>query len=166
MTQQEGLKRCKDAGIDPYGPIPNDHGEKMNNTITLDRDSRAAIWASCQPFRDLSLVKDKRSLAVSSALHQFVLTGQPISITVYSEKRCRGNALYTPDARLTKDINYGSWSRQSISISNRGMSKSESIHMSDEPFDNNILPFDFCRHGWQWDWDAKSFPYTGCYDVY
>ena len=48
--------------------MPDDHSGEKNGTFTLSSGSDAAIWASCQPFRDHNLVKDKRSLTVSLPL--------------------------------------------------------------------------------------------------
>ena len=39
---------CQQAGVDPYGPIPNDYDKQENGTYSFSAGSKASLWASAQ----------------------------------------------------------------------------------------------------------------------
>ena len=112
------FQKCKEAGVDPYGKIPDDYIEHNTtiNSYQFEAGSKAALWAAAQVYTDERRHEKRQGLA-------------NIGIGMWAQDGCAGAGVWVDD--VTYGINYyAGINLYSVLIKYRGLRSNEHLDFS------------------------------------
>lgn len=112
------LTKCKDAGIDVYGPIPKDYDsyDPKSKGYHFNAGSKAALWAAAQAYTNDSEHEKRQGPA-------------NIGIGMWAQDGCAGQGSWFDD--VTYNVNsYATTNYYSVLIKYRGLRSNEHLDFS------------------------------------
>ncbi|KAF8427696.1 hypothetical protein EV426DRAFT_558636 [Tirmania nivea] len=117
-SAEDIFAKCKDAGVDPYGKIPEDWREynKTTNIYFFDAGSKAALWAAAQVYTDEHKHEKRQGPA-------------NIGIGMWAQDGCSGAGVWVDNVNY--NVNYYSTTNlYSVLIKYRGLRSNEHLDFS------------------------------------